>query len=246
MTELVKLILPFFTITANYGEVLKRLAAFAFYETYVITLILRANPQVDAFFNGIESWGSVGRVLSTLPDYKAVNVSGLVVGLFVAVLTFVFQLHDKISDVLGLRRRFDCKEILIPLAQRVGSNIDEAKKENIIQQRDELMHAVFYKYASSRAESPLVDKHDIEHALNAWSWFWVLVEAVLYFSAGAIIALCTGSPKIALAFGMVSVIVFVLGVLQHIRLGKYARPQIKTIAADPTASYDIKRRFDAL
>jgi hypothetical protein len=218
MNELIKLILPFFTITANYGEVLKRLAAFAFYETYVITLILRANPQVDAFFSGIESWGPIGRVFGTLPDYKAVNVSGLIIGLLVAVLTFVFQLHDKISDVLGIRRRFDCENILIPLAQRVGSNIGEATKEKIVQHRDELMHAVFYKYASSRAESPLVDKHDIEHALNAWSWFWVLVEAVLYFGLGAIIASCIGSPKIGLAFGMASVAAFVLAALQRIRL----------------------------
>ena len=107
-------------------------------------------------------------------------------------------------------------------------------------------YAVFYKYASSRAEKPLVDKHDIEHALNAWSWFWVLVEAFCYFGVGAVLAWCLGSPNLALTFVAVSAVLLILAFAQRTRLGGYARPQIDTIAADPTASYDIKSRFDAL
>jgi hypothetical protein len=56
MKEVIDLILPFLSTTKNYDEVLKKLASFAFYETYFITLLLRANPSFDAFFKDIESW----------------------------------------------------------------------------------------------------------------------------------------------------------------------------------------------
>jgi hypothetical protein len=108
------------------------------------------------------------------------------------------------------------------------------------------MHAVFYKYASSRDNHPLVDKHDIEHALNAWSWLWVFAEGVFYFGVGAIIAWWFGSRNLAATFAIVSTALLVLAVVQCARLDRYARPQIDTIAADPTASHEVKRKFDAL
>jgi hypothetical protein len=108
------------------------------------------------------------------------------------------------------------------------------------------MHAVFYKYASSRDEHPLVDRHDIEHALYAWSWFWVFIEGVFYFSVGTIIAWWLDSCNLAAAFTIVSITFLVLALVQRFRLDSYARPQIDTIAADPTAAYDVKGKFDAL
>ena len=63
---------------------------------------------------------------------------------------------------------------------------------------------------------------------------------------GAVLAWCLGSPNLALTFVAVSAVLLILAFAQRTRLGSYARPQIDTIAADPTASYDIKSRFDAL
>jgi signal transduction histidine kinase len=108
------------------------------------------------------------------------------------------------------------------------------------------MRAVFYKYASSSAEKPLVDKHDIQHALNVWSWFWVLVEAVTYFGTGAIIAWWLGPRALARAFSIIVVVLLITALLLRLRLPRYARPQIDCIAADPTATADIKKVFDAL
>jgi hypothetical protein len=150
------------------------------------------------------------------------------------------------SDVLGIRRRFDRKSILVPLAQRVGAEVTNEKEKRIAEHRDELMHSVFYKYASSRADNPLVDRHDIEHALNAWSWFWVFIEAIFYFGVGSIIAWRLGSHTLASDFGIVSLLSLVIAVIQRTRLDSYARPQIESIAADPTAAYDVRNVFDAL
>jgi hypothetical protein len=246
MKEVLDLVLPFLSTTKNYDEILKKLASFAFYETYIITLLLRGNPRFDAFFTAIESWGPIGKVVGIIPHHDVLNLSGIVIAFVVAVLTHTFKFHDRISDVFGIRRRFDRKSILIPLFQRVGCVVTKDKEVKIAQQRDRLMRAVFYRYASSRDDHPLVDKHDIEHALDAWSWFWVFVEAIFYVGVGAIIAWWLGSRNLAVIFAGVSIALLVLAFAQRARLDRYARPQIDTIAADPTASYDIKRKFDAL
>jgi hypothetical protein len=245
MKEFIDLILPFFSTTKNYDDILRKLASFAFYETYVITLLLRSNPRFDAFFRAIESWGPVGKVVDIIPHHEVLNLSGVVIAFVVAILTHTFKFHDRISDVLRIRSRFDRKSILIPLAQRVGSSVTKEKEAKMARHRDELMHAVFYKYASSRDEHPLVDKHDIEHALDAWSWLWVFIEGIFYFGTGAFIAWWLGSRKLAEGFGILSVALLVVALAQRIRLDRYARPQINSIAADHTASYDVKQKFDA-
>src|SRR5258707_12050091 len=134
MKEVIDLLLPFLSTTKNYDEVLKKLASFAFYETYFITLLLRANPSFDAFFKDIESWGPIGRVVGIIPHSDVLNVFGFVIAFVVAILTHTFQFHDRISDVFGIRRRFDRKTILIPLFQRVGCVITNDKEATIAQQ----------------------------------------------------------------------------------------------------------------
>ncbi len=77
MDEVIKLVLPFFSTPKNYEQILKKLASFAFYETYFITLFLRANPRFDAVFAGIESWGPIGKVVSIIPNHEVFNLSGV-------------------------------------------------------------------------------------------------------------------------------------------------------------------------
>ena len=185
-------------------------------------------------------------MVGIIPHHEVLNLSGVVIAFAAAVLTHMFQFHDRISDVLGIRRRFDRQHILVPLALRVGSVITKDKEAKIERHRDELMRAVFYKYATSRGDNLPVDKHDIEHALNAWSWFWVLVEAVAYFGVGAIIAWCLGSHDLAGDLAIISAALFLIAFLQCRRLARYAQPQIGSIANDPTAAYNVKRQFDAL
>jgi hypothetical protein len=246
MEEIFKLILPIFYTTKNYGDILKKLSIFAFYETYLITFLLRNNPRIGSFFTTLESWGPIGDVLRTIPHYEVFNISGGVIAVLVALLTHMFKFHDLISDLFGIRRRFDVKNILIPLSQRVGVAITTERETQIRRHRDELMHAAFYRYASSRADNPLVDKHDIEHALNAWSWFWVCLEGAVYFGAGAIVAWWFASSELCQIFAVVSVILIILAVVQRPRLGRYARAQVDTIADDPTAAHEVKNKFDAL
>jgi hypothetical protein len=246
MEDLLKIILPFLSTPKNYGQVLKRLASFAFYETYILTLILRSIPRFDAFFTGIEKWGPIGKVLSIIPNYTALNISGVVIAFTVAILTHMFQFHDRISDVLGIRRQFDRKHILIPMAARVGVTITPDKEKELNRRRDELMGAAFYRYASSRDDKPIVDKHDIEHALSAWSWFWVFVEAAVYWIVAAVTAWVLGAAHLGWVLIIMAAVFIVIAFLQRLRLPAYARPQIDAILRDQAATANVSTVFHAL
>lgn len=239
-------LLPFWSSPKNYDEVLQKLSGFCVYEVWAISFFLRTICEVDKFLSNIEHWGPIGKALGIIPSYEIYNISGLFIAIIVAVLTKMFQIHDRISDVIGLRRRFDRNNILIPLALSVGSVVTDALRKKIAINRDKLMRPVFYKYASSRAEKPLVDKHDIEQALGMWWWFWVFVEAIAYLLVAALIAWCVGGAQEAKTLLWIALGCFAMSLLLRMRLNRYARPQVEAIAADPTAAADVKKEFDAL
>jgi hypothetical protein len=246
MNDALKLIVPFFSVPKNYDEVLRRLASLAFYEIYIIILILRANLHFNEVITALEAWGPMAQLVDVIPHHDILDPAGFGIAVALAGFSYIFQLHDRISDITGIRRRFDHNRILIPLAERVGVSMTKEKEESIASNRDKLMRAVFYKYASSASGNPLVDRHDIEHALGAWSWFWVFIEAVFYFAIGATAALWLGSSNLARLFaGVACGSLFAAGA-QYLRLGRYALPQIDSIADDAAAAAHVRQQFDAL
>lgn len=246
MGDLLNLFLPFVSTPRDYGDVLRKLAACVFYETYLITFFLRDIPAIHDAFRAAETHGSLGMLVHALPHSNALNISGLVIAFGVAIVTFVIQLHDRISDLLGIRRDFDLKEILIPLAQKVGVESPESRLREIATQRQRLMREVFYRYASSRATEPLVDRHDIEHALGRWTWLWALIESAVLFLVAAAVAGAFCSLQIGSWFLLVSLVAVCLACLQRRRLGRHAKAEIEAIVSDPEAAIAVRQAFDAL
>jgi len=246
MVALLRFFVPIFVTPTNYALVLQKLAGFAFWETYIITVFLRDIPPIGAAFRSAESYGSLGIIIGALPYSNALNISGLAIALVVALLTRAVKLHDIISGVVGIRKRFDQKHILFPLATLVGQDLTAFQRKAVIAKRHDLMRDVFYRYASSRADTPLVDKHEIEQALDLWSWFWVCIEAVVFFTMAGIIAHLFHAHTLGVRFLIVDAIFMSLAVMQYPRLGKYAKVEITAIAADSTAAKDVRDKFNAL
>jgi len=104
----------------------------------------------------------------------------------------IVQLHDRISDVFGIRRRFDVRDILVPLFERGLDTADAGtfatKRAEILSRmpsrRRQLMGRLFYEYASSHRS--VIDEHLIHTALDRWGWYWCFVEQ------GVIAAICLG------------------------------------------------------
>src|SRR6516164_4527474 len=164
------------------------------YETWAVTFLMRGVPSIDDGLRAVEYYGRLGTALSTIPAHDKFNLAGAAVAALVAGFSYAAQLHDRVSDLFKIRHRFDLGSILFPLALLVGTKFSAMQLNAVDANRNTLMHKVFYKYASSRADKPLVDKHDIEHALAAWSWFWILVESMVLLVGSAFIAIYFGAP----------------------------------------------------
>lgn len=244
--DIFKFLVPVLLAPTNYNEVLKKLAAFLFYDTLIATFLLRGIPQVNGFFENVEHYKKIGEVLSVIPNYSKLNLLGVIISLLIAGLGYMFQLHDKISDLFGIRSRFDRHSILLPLAVLTGTKLSPIQLNTLRSSRDTIMRQVFYRYTSSKADKPLVDKHDIEQALGAWSWYWVLVEGIVIFLATALTAFFFSAPQLGLYLVFFVMICWLLADVQFKRLESYARPQIEAIAANAEAAKDVKDYLSAI
>lgn len=243
MGDILSFLAPLLYTPRNYGQVLNKLAGFALYQVYLITLLLRNVPQIDDAFRSVETCGTLGKLLGAVPQSDVLNLFGLMIAILAALLSHASRLHDRISDLLRIRRQFDVNHILLPLAEGVKSKAD---KEKVSANRDKLMRAVFYRYASSRDEQPLVDKHDIEHALTAWTSLWTCVEGFVWWAMGAFVALIFGAWSLFIAFAIIAAVLLALGVARHASLKRFAAPQIDAIVRNCDAAKSIKGEFDAL
>ena len=245
MQGLFKFLTSLFT-PRNYTEMLRKLAFFLFWEIWIATFFLREIEVVDNVFRAAEQFGPLKDLMSLLPVAAKLNLLGFVIALLFAIFSYAFKLHDRISDLFGIRNNFDYNHILLPLAALVGIRLTAKKRDALISRRDSILRIVFYTYVSSRKKKTLVDKHDIERALEGWSWYWVLIEAMPIALLGALIAAMSGSCLYASAFLAVFLIAFACSWLYYSRLPRLARPEIESIANDTKARAAVIKAFRAL
>ena len=102
------------------------------------------------------------------------GVATVVIAFALAAVAYVAKLHDRVSDLFGIRARFDVNEILKPSALATGTPLSPSQIQKLRAKRLDLMGPVFYKFASSG--KPIIDPHYITMALTQWSWYWVVIE----------------------------------------------------------------------
>jgi hypothetical protein len=112
--------------------------------------------------------------------------------------------------------------------------------------RRQLMASVFYKYVSSTAKEPAIERHSIALALDQWSWYWILLEASAVAMTTAAIAMCFGG--FSLGFWLLVAVLVAQWFLLYLRrlCVRYAQDQIKQILVDPTRKREIELVFRAL
>ena len=203
----------------SYSDMLKRIFAATLTVSVLCTFALAAvSPAVRTV---LDSW-SAEISIGILEGFKALYV---LIPLVVAILSRVFLVHDKISDVFGIRRRFDLENILRPLAAGVSFPTDEANWKRIEESRDLAMTRTFYRYASFR--DPKIDVQMVRTAADRWAWFWCTIEPqITLVVAGSIFALL--GAGLQLFFILVSMAVLTL-------IGLVLWPQLRTGARNQVA-----------
>jgi len=223
-----------FGTISSYKEMLAKIAIFTFVSTVAaLGLLSYQIPEVSSFFR---QW-PVKIPVEGLELPLIILVSALVV----ATVARIIKLHDRISDILGLRRRFDVAHILSPMASSVGVTVNESVLKA---RRREIMRKVFYRYASSG--QPVIDAHYVTMAMDQWLWFWVLIESIpIWIVVGVVLAVY----ERFIAAGLVVAGLVAAAIILAWSWGmsaKYAKQQVDEILSDGQRYQEVKGVLSAL
>jgi hypothetical protein len=223
---------PFVSV-GDYPGMLNKIATYTFFATLLLVWLLRAEiPVVETVLS---------KLTISVPLASGLTVPlGTVLPAFVAAfLSRVLKLHDRVSDMLRIRQRFDVAAILLPLAVGSGTALGIGLVRKIREQRIELMRRLFYKYASSSPGKAVIESHYITMALDQWSWYWIVVEASFLALLAAIILLMAGRylPSSVLLLS----VLLAMPLLQIIRhhCEKYALQEVEEILKEPQRRNEI-------
>jgi hypothetical protein len=241
MDSILRVLMPFFG-PKNYSEMLWKIALADFWLTLACTFLARQDPWVESLFSQIEHLPGF-KEFATAVKAPAINVGGFAIALTVLIFSRVTRFHDRISDFFKIRARFDRANILLPLAVMSGVHMTARQIQNLKRDRHPLMRETFYKYASSRSEKPLVDKHDIESALEAWHMYWVALEWFFILTGFSILSAIARSSWLLVVFWVASMGALLFVNLRYGLLERRADPQIQQIAGNDEANTANRKAF---
>lgn len=237
------MIMPKMTVS-NYDEMLRKLSTANLILVAICIEILRSKIFViDTFLKQIDPIlpSKIPLIGDTSIPFGIFLPAFLITGLFEAI-----KLHDKISNFFGIRRRFDLRWILIPMALLSGARVSQAHFENVANARDHLMEKTFYKYASGSTGKAIIDNHTITRALTSWSWYWMCVESCMIMMITAFIFFCFENYFWAALCQMIIPIFFFIMWCFRADCEKCADSEIRQILDDANRKLQIASVYDAL
>ncbi len=226
---------------ADYQSMLNRIFWFTTASALAAIWMLRLNvPYFDGLLGRIDFPVAVGGK-NALPTPGGYLLPALAVG----IATRVFRLHARVSDWLGIRECFDVEAIIGEFANQLAIDLAPIGAEQLRKARQGVMRKAFYPYVST--SQPQIDRQLIEQALDAWSWFWIGVEATVLFTLTGL-GLIAGSAYVVGVQTLCVALAFAIFGLSAIReqCKRYAAAQVRAILADPTRATAVRRAFDEL
>jgi hypothetical protein len=227
-----------FKPSKDYGDVLNKVGWTTFFVVLILTVIIRFNiPPINDVLIGLE-----GSLTINFLD----NVfSPLSLGLpaLLAIIARTIKLHDRLSDLLRIRKNFEVNYILKPLCEDLDFNINLKHEKKLFVQRRPLMYKVFYPYATSTEGEQKIDRHMIMMALDQWSFFWFLEEASLFLIISIILHLCFQSWLSGLILVFILIILFFLMRFSYKKSIGYARDQLDMILSDLKRKEEVRRNL---
>lgn len=222
----------------SYSDMLKRIFAATFIMGVVCIFALAAgSPTMHSL---LEMWSltvSVGPV-------DNVKMLYVLIPLVAAVLARVFFVHNKLSDLFGIRMRFDIENILKPLAVGVGIPTTGSAWDQIENNRELAMTRTFYRYASFK--DPQIDVQLVRSAADRWAWFWCTIEPQIILFATAIALAILGAWIELFAILAVAGILALIAILLWPQLRAGARNQIAEILTMEDWKSDVRAALQNL
>jgi hypothetical protein len=177
-----------------------------------------------------------------LADNKMLPVPGgyLLPALAAGILTRIFRVHARISDWLGLRECFDLDVIITELAAKCDIDLSGISRTQLVGNRHRIMRQAFYPFVSG--PKPHIDPQLIEQALDAWSWFWIGIEATFVLVATGFGLVAAGVYRAGLEILSGTLLAAAIALpTMHRQCRRYAVAQVRAILADPQRAAIVRR-----
>jgi len=227
----------------SYAEMLGRITTCTAIVALVLALVMRS--QLGWFDDLLKPIDSGFDLIP--PDWRKVPAGDAVVLVLAAVGSRFFKLHDRLSDLLQIRARFDVDAILRPMAlMTLQSPMTRAAMAALSTQRDDLMHALFYPYASTDPARRQIDAHYVDIAIDHWTWYWVVLEGNFLCLVAALVFLFSSSYGGAAV--LLLLVLVLIGLLQLLRrmCERNALNEVEEILKDSNRAQAIQERLSAL
>jgi hypothetical protein len=225
----------------DYQSMLNRIAWFTAAAALAAVWLLRLYaPTIDWQLSKIDFALQFGGD-KVLPIPGGYLLPALVMGL----VTRVYRLHARISDRLGIREHFDVDVIMAEFASRLSVDLSLVPEERLIEHRSRFMRTAFYAFVGG--SQPAIELQLVHRALDAWSWFWIGVEATLVFVLAGLGMVAAHEYMIGLQTIAASLVAAAIGLpLMRDQCRQYAVAQVRAILADPTRANAVRGAFDDL
>lgn len=215
----------------DYGEMLNKIGIFTF--LFALGLTWFVAERVDSIHAVLNS-------RQTTVDVASIHVPILYVvpAAVVAFFARIVRLHDKVSDIFRIRKRFDINKILVPLSEAVGLKVDGNFLDQLRNRREDAMERTFYRYASF--EDPKISKALVLGAVELWTWYWIALESAVWAFVAALVLLANAQyiPASALLAVTGGLILLFLGCFTF--CGRRAEYQIREIVSDDGRATTIR------
>lgn len=222
----------------NYSDILERVFWSTLFVSFGCTAALAfASPEIKALLQSVNVEAELGPI-------KGLKL--LYVGLptLVALASRAFKLHDRVSDLLGLRKIIDVEWILLPLARRVDVDLDALSVAAIRFRRREALYKVFYPFVSLPESK--IDPQLVRTALDNLGWLWVLVEALVLLLLTESVLLYLGATKLSQLIALVIVAALLGSMLQWAVCRRSSTAEVDAILADKSRWCEIRNYFQGI
>jgi hypothetical protein len=230
--------------TATYDEMLTRIAIGTIVSSFVAIEWLRWHiGTLDGILATVDKWPAIG----PLKDYDKLPFGTILPAIVIGVLCRIIKLHDRLSDVFAIRKRFDISEILIPICGHCDKKMTSDRLDALSRDRHKWVRLLFYEYASSFKDKAIIDENLIRQALDWWTWAWVALESSAIFLVACIIAYWSTQYKTAFQMLTVANCLFITSsLLRTYGCRSTARAEVNAIMDNEKAASEIRKKLNAL
>jgi hypothetical protein len=224
----------------DYQSMLNRIAWFTTACALGAVWLLRYVPGIDSQLSKIDFALQFGgdKVLPIPGGY-------LLPALAIGLMTRVYRLHARVSDWLGVREHFDLEVIIAEFASRLSIDLTLVPEDRLIAQRSRIMRTAFYTFVGGN--QPAIETQLVHRALDAWSWFWIGIEATLVFVLTGLGLIAASQYQVGLQTIAASLAAAAIGLpLMRGECRLYAVAQVRAILADETRENVVRSAFDDL